>query len=168
MVMVLVMSISMLMVAVIMISVPRNVLVVVPIIAYEVDRSATCVILPAMFVPVLLMSWRDVQVDRLSRNIFRRARDYDRLCKHDRRPRNVANINLAVEAWLADADRHAYVTGKSRDGAYTQQCGKQKFLHGIRSLYIDSGVMLAVTESLDRIERSSHWAVPPTKVRGAK
>jgi hypothetical protein len=64
-VMIFVVSIAVPVVAVIMISMTRDIFVVVPIIANEVDRSAARVVLRAMFVPVLLMSRRDVQVDWL-------------------------------------------------------------------------------------------------------
>jgi hypothetical protein len=158
-VMIFVVSISVPVLAVVMISMTRDIFVVVPFIAYEVDRSATRVVLRAMFVPVLFMSRRDVQVDWFRCNVFRRARDHDRLRKHDRRPRDVSNINLTVEAWLADADRYAYVTGKSREAACSQQCGKQSFLHGFRSLYIDGGRHVGShgDSGLDRIE--GHRAV---------
>ena len=46
-------------------SVARDVFVVVPIIAHEVDRSAAGMVLGTMLAPVLLVPRRDVQVDRL-------------------------------------------------------------------------------------------------------
>ena len=67
-VMVFVMSMPVPMVVVIpaITSVARDVFVVVPIIAHEVDRSAAGIVLGAMLAPVLLVPRRDVQVDRLN------------------------------------------------------------------------------------------------------
>src|SRR5262245_22265330 len=136
--MVLVVSISMsvpvVTIVIVVMSISRHVVVVVPVIAHEIDRTPACMVLRAMLAPVPLMSGRDMQVDRLHWNVLRRARDHDRLRKDNRRPRNIANVNLTVEAWLADADGYAYIGGKRRDNTYTQNCGKQRFLHGICSL----------------------------------
>ena len=38
---------------------------VVPIVPYEIHWPTAGIVLTAMFVPVLFMSWRDMQVDRL-------------------------------------------------------------------------------------------------------
>jgi len=42
-----------------------HVFIVVPIVAYEIYRPAAGMVLRAMFVPVLFMSRRDMQIDRL-------------------------------------------------------------------------------------------------------
>jgi hypothetical protein len=134
-VMIFVVSMSMPVVTVIIVvmSIPRHIFVVVPIIPYEVDRSAACTILPTMLVPVFLMSRRNVQVDRLHCNMLRRSLDDNGLCEHDRRPRNIADINLTVETGLTDADGHAYISGKRRNGTNSQQRGKHSSLHDIHS-----------------------------------
>jgi len=66
-VMVFVMSVPMPRVVVIpaIMSVTRDVFVVVPVIAHEVDRSAAGIVLGTMLAPVLLVPRRDVQVDWL-------------------------------------------------------------------------------------------------------
>jgi len=114
--------------------VPRDVFVVVPIVAYEIDRSAACAVLRTMLVPVFLMSRRDVQVYRLCRNILRRSRNHDGLRIDDRRPGNIADIDLPIESRLADADGDANITGKRRNSTYAQKRGKYSFLHFIYSL----------------------------------
>ena len=43
----------------------RDVFVVVPIIADEVDRTSAGMVFPTMLAPMLLMSGRNVQVNRL-------------------------------------------------------------------------------------------------------
>ena len=43
----------------------RDVFVVVPIISHEVDRTAAGMVFPTMLVPMLLVSGRNVQVNRL-------------------------------------------------------------------------------------------------------
>lgn len=124
-VMVFVMTVSMSVVVVtafvVMMSMLRDVFVVVPVIAHEIDRPAAGVIFGAMFAPVLLMSGRDVQITRWRRCILRRPRNHDGLCKHNGRAGDIANINLAIEAGLADGDRYSYIAGKCWDGGYTQQ-----------------------------------------------
>ena len=47
------------------VAIARHVFIVVPIVTYEIHRPAAGIVLSAMFVPVLFMSWRDMQVDRL-------------------------------------------------------------------------------------------------------
>jgi hypothetical protein len=64
-VMVFVMSVPVVVVIPTIMSVARDVFVVVPIIAHEVDGSAAGMVLGTMLAPVLLVSRRDVQVDRL-------------------------------------------------------------------------------------------------------
>lgn len=90
-------------------AVMRDVFVVVPVVAHEVDRYTACIIFCAMLSPVLFMPGRYVQVDRLGRNIRRRAYDHDRLGINNRRARNIANVDLSVETWLPNGDRHAHI-----------------------------------------------------------
>jgi hypothetical protein len=129
MIMIMVGAVSVVPVIVIVMPLPRNVFVVVPIIPHKVDRSTACVVLRAMPVPMLLVSWRDVQVDRLHCNILGRPRNHDRLRIDHGWPRDIADIDLPIEPRLADADGYTYITGKRRDSAYTQQRGKCSFLH---------------------------------------
>ena len=101
----------------IVMSVPRDVFVVVPVIAHEIDRPSACVVFGAMLVPVLLMSGRNMQINRLRRYILRGSRDHDRLRENDRRAWDIADIDLTVEARLADRNGDAYITGECWDGA---------------------------------------------------
>lgn len=130
MIMVLVVSIPMSMtmtmvpVLIVVMLVPRDVFVVVPIVSYKVDRPAACAVLRTMFVPVFLVSRRDVQVYRRCRNILRRSRNHDGLRIDDRRPRDIADIDLPIETRLADADGYANITGKRRNSTYAQKRSK--------------------------------------------
>lgn len=103
-------------------AVARHVLPVVPIVFYEVDRPATSMVLRAMPAPVFLMPGRYVQINGLHDNMLSRLHRDDRLCIDDRRRRNIADVDLAVEAGLADADRHPDVAGKCRSRKETQHC----------------------------------------------
>jgi len=111
-------------------SVARHILIVVPIIPHKVDGPAACVVLPAVLVPVLLMSRWHVQIDRLRCDVLRGSGDHDRLRIDNRRSRNIANIDLAIEPRLAEADGDTDITRERRDGTDTKQCGKQKRFHG--------------------------------------
>ena len=57
-------SMSVVTVFILVMPVLRDVFVVVPLVAHKVDRAAAGVILGAMFVPVLLVSGGDVQINR--------------------------------------------------------------------------------------------------------
>src|SRR5215813_3206254 len=107
----------------------RDVFVVVPVIFDEVDRAAAGMILAAMFVPVLLMAGRHVQVNRCGCNILRCWRNDDRLRVDDRRPRDVADVDLSVEPGLTNADRYADVSGKRGDRERTEQRRIKKSVH---------------------------------------
>ena len=47
------------------VAIAGHVFIVVPIVTYEIHWPTAGIVLGAMFVPVLFMSWRDMQVDRL-------------------------------------------------------------------------------------------------------
>ena len=55
---------SMLAIAVLMLTIPRRVHVVVPAVLNEVDRSSTRIVFTAMFVPVFRVTWRYTQIKR--------------------------------------------------------------------------------------------------------
>jgi hypothetical protein len=84
--------------------VARDVLVVVPIIPHKVDWSAACVVLRTMIPPVLFVSGRDMQVDRLGRNILGRLHCDDGLRIDDQWGWQISNVDLAVETDLSDSD----------------------------------------------------------------
>ena len=104
-------------------SVARDVLIVVPIMTYEVDGSAAGIVFRAVLAPVLFMPWRYVQVDRRGRNIRRRTYDDDGLRIDHGRPWNVANVDLSIESGLPDGERHTHVGAERRCCKCTQQCG---------------------------------------------
>ena len=62
---------SMLAIAVLMLTVPRRVHVVVPTVLNEVDRSSTRIVFTAMFVPVFRVTWRYTQINRARANRVR-------------------------------------------------------------------------------------------------
>ena len=64
-------------VIVLMMTVLRDIFVVVPVVAHEVDRAATGVVLGAMFVPMLLVSGRDVQ---FADKQWVRGKSFDTFC----------------------------------------------------------------------------------------
>jgi len=84
--------------------VARHVLLVVPLVAYEVDRPAASVVLRAMPAPVPFVSGRYVQVNRLDCNVLGRPNGNDRLCINNGRRRNSADVDLPEEARLTNAD----------------------------------------------------------------
>src|SRR5882757_2394224 len=111
--------------------VTRHVFVVVPVISHKVDRSAAGVVPRAMLTPVFLVPRRHVQVDRRGGNKLRRPLDHDGLPENQLWLRDVANIDLPVEAGLADADRHTHIGGKRRGHTGAEHSRKQDFSHSL-------------------------------------
>src|SRR5271167_2678838 len=97
------MALSMIVVAVLVL-VSRHVLVVVPVVAHEVDPPAAGVVLRTMLAPVLLVPRRHVKVNRRGRNELRRLLDHHGLRIDQLWLRKVADIDLAEESRLADSD----------------------------------------------------------------
>src|SRR5262252_212048 len=92
------------------ITVVRNVHVVVPAFLHEVDRLATCVVLSAVLVPVLCVSRRHMQVDRLTHHPHRHGSDQDRFRVDQLRWWQASDVDTTIEAGLADADRYADIS----------------------------------------------------------
>jgi hypothetical protein len=88
------------------------VLFVVPPILHEIDRLSTGVVLVAMLAPVLRLAWRHAQVDRLAYHLCRRLLNHDRLPVDNARLREVADVNAAIEAGVANLDGYANIGGK--------------------------------------------------------
>lgn len=109
--------------------VTRHVFVVVPVVSHKVDRPAAGVVPRAMLTPVFLVPRRHVQVDRRGGNKLRRPLDHDGLPENQLWLRDVANIDLPVEAGLADADRHTHIGGKRRGHAHAKHSRTQEFFH---------------------------------------
>jgi hypothetical protein len=55
------------------------------------------------------MTGRYVQVDRLIDNPGRSCMNYDGFCVDHFRLRIISDVNVAIKAGLADADRHPYI-----------------------------------------------------------
>lgn len=107
----------------VLLTVARHVFVVVPVVAHEVDRAAAGMVLRTMPAPVPFVPRRDVQVNRLNDNRLSRLYGNHRLCINDGRRRNVADVELPVEAGLANADGYGDVAGKRcRSREETQYC----------------------------------------------
>lgn len=92
----------------------RRIFTFVPLVLNKIDTLATGAVFVAVLAPVLGMAGRDAQVDR--RTTVRNRLDQDRLPIDDRGTRITADVDLAVEAGLADADRDAHISGVSRRG----------------------------------------------------
>ena len=104
-----------------------NIDIIVPTFLHEIDRLTARMVAVAMLVPVLRMAGRHVQVDRLRGHTHWYRLDHDGLGVEDRRRCHGADINVAIEAWLTNADRHA------SSGTYRQSGGEddreQEALH---------------------------------------
>ena len=81
----------------------RHVFAFVPAILNEIDALAAGAVFVAVMAPVLGMAGRDAQVDRWAMD--RDALDQNRLAVDDRRAGVAADVDLAIETGLADADR---------------------------------------------------------------
>ena len=85
----------------------RHIDIVVPPITHEIDGLAASIVFAAVLFPVFLMAWRYVQVDWLGNTTATSLPNYYRLCVNELWLRKVPNVNVAIKARLADADRHA-------------------------------------------------------------
>ena len=88
-----------------------HVLFVVPAILHEIDRLPAGVVLVAVLAPVLLMARTYVQVNRLACYARWRTLDNDWLSVDQLRLREIADIDAAIEAGLADLDGYADICG---------------------------------------------------------
>src|SRR5512140_917522 len=89
----------------------RHVNFLIPSVAHKIDRSATGIVFPAMLFPVLLVSGRDVQVERLGYHPSRRRNDHDRPRVNELRLREVPDVNMSIKTGLANADRNTDAGG---------------------------------------------------------
>ena len=93
----------------------RDINLIIPFIFNEIDGPAAGVILVAVFVPILLMTWRNAQIDGLLGNPAPRRLNHDGLCVDDLRFRIVTDVDVAVESGLTDRDRYTDVRRLRRD-----------------------------------------------------
>ena len=83
--------------------------IVVPIVSDEINRTAAGVVPGAVFSPVLGMAGRNPQVKRFDDPVPRGTNDNHGLGVNHRGSLHVADINLAIETRLSDADRHTNI-----------------------------------------------------------
>ena len=141
---------SLVLVAMHTLAVPRNILTVVPVILNKIDPLAAGVVLVAMPSPVLRVAARHAQVDRLVGN--RCALDQDRLPIDDSRGRIVPDVEAAIEAGLADADRYTNVGGEDWGCCGKQDaCEQDKFHDGIQFLVALLGVGILMIARMARL-----------------
>src|SRR5450759_1483844 len=92
----------------------RSILAVVPVVLHKEDPLAAGVVFAAVLAPMFGVARRYAQIDR--RAIHRHPLDCHRLTIDHLWLRIVANIEPAIEAGLADADRDSNVGGECRGG----------------------------------------------------
>src|SRR5215510_13395495 len=105
-----------------------NIDILVPTFWHEIDRLPTRMVAVAMLVPVLRMAGRHVQVDRWRCHTHGYRLDHDGLRVEDRRRCQGAEVNVAIEAWLTNADRHASGGTHRQNGSEDDR--EQEALHG--------------------------------------
>jgi hypothetical protein len=93
------------------IAVVRNVHFLVPIVFDEVNLSAAGIVPSAIPTPVARMVGRHMQIQRLNHRTGRPAVDDNRPGVDNGWWSGIAEINLAIEARLPEAQRHADVCG---------------------------------------------------------
>ena len=102
--------------------VARDVFVLIPVVLHKVDPLVAGVVLVAMSAPVLRVAWRYVQVD--GRAVHRCPIDDARLLVDHLRPRKVTDVDVTIEARLANAERYPDIGGKRRCGDGRECCRK--------------------------------------------
>jgi len=121
------------MVSIIM-SVMWDVFFVVPILSHEEDGASAGVVFRTMPAPVLLMTGRNMQVNRRSRHIIRSPRDDDRLRVDDRRVGNITDVNLPIQSGLSEADGNPNIATERRCRKGSQQDGIESLVHALSSV----------------------------------
>ncbi len=107
----------------------RHINIVVPPVTHEIDRLAASIVFAAVFAPVFLVTGGHMKVDGLMNNTDRRGVNHDGLCVNEFGLRIVPDINTAVEARLADTDRHTDIGCLRRDGKKDHHDGEQNVFH---------------------------------------
>lgn len=106
-------------------AVARCVFVAVPVVTHEIDALATGAVTPAVLAPMLGMAGRYAQVKRRTSN--RHPLDHHRLREEQGRLREAADIDAAVEAGLANADRNLGGGGGAENRGAKGKSQKQTF-----------------------------------------
>lgn len=79
-----------------------DIFAVVPVVLHKVDALAAGIILAAVLAPVFRVTWRYAQIDGWA--VHRYPLDYHRLTVEHLWLWVTTNIELTIEAWLANAD----------------------------------------------------------------
>ena len=113
--------------------VTRHVFPSVPVVSHKIDLFTARIVFTAVFFPVLGMAGRDAQIDGWVPD--RHSLNDHRLRIEKRGPGKTANINLSIEAGLADGHRHSDISRVHRcaNGA-NYGYGNQEFFHGLVSI----------------------------------
>lgn len=98
---------------------------VVPIIANEIDRHPTSVVLATVFIPILFVARRNVQINRRWRSDHGHLTNNDRRGVNQFRLRRIADFDATVKSWLSNAHRNPHIAGKSRPGRH--DCGNERY-----------------------------------------
>src|ERR1019366_849909 len=108
--------------------VTRSILAVVPVVLHEEDPLAAGVVFAAVLAPMFGVARRYAQIDR--RAVHRHPLDCHRLTIDHLWLRIVADIESAIEAGLADADRDSNIGSESRcvdGGNGYRRCNQKSF-----------------------------------------
>jgi hypothetical protein len=108
----------------------RNIFAVVPVVLHKENTLAAGVVFTAVLTPIFGVTRRYAKIDRLAVHPPSPLNDYRPTVDH-LWLRVVADINLAIEAWLAYAKRNANVGGEYRggDGGSDYRCREHKTFH---------------------------------------
>lgn len=79
-----------------------------PLFLNKIHRLSASVVSAAMLIPLLLVSWWNIQINRLAYHSDRLLDDDHRLLIHDDGRWSVADIDSPVYTGLVDADRDAH------------------------------------------------------------
>ena len=112
-----------------------------PALLDEIDRLVARVVASTVGAPVLLMTGRHIQVDRLARHHDPRRRDDDRLGINQRGRRDIANIDAPIYTRLVDADRDTDI--RCREGGRRradEQRDDGNFFHVFTPMRQGSGI----------------------------
>ena len=79
-----------------------------PLLLNNINRLSASVVAAAMLIPFLLVSWWNIQINRLAHHSDRLLDDDHRLLIDDDGRWSVTDVDSSVYTGLVDADRYAY------------------------------------------------------------
>ena len=113
----------------VLIPVVRYILLVVPVILYEVDGPTARVVLSTMLTPGPLVTRRYVEVDRRFGHVSGTPLDHYWLGINQLRCWRPANVYLSIESWVPNVDGHTDVGCKRRNTECEESRRYEDFLH---------------------------------------